>query len=68
MASGRLHYAGLASLLILLFSPVRPLRAAVSCAGIPAWSATTTYAAGAQVTYAGGLYNALVSTTSVPPA
>jgi len=66
MALGRLHRAGLAGLFMLLFCSIA-MKAAVSCAGIPAWSATTTYAAGAQVTYAGGLYKALVSTTNVPP-
>jgi len=39
----------------------------VDCTGIAAWKATTTYAAGAKVTYSGKLYTALVSTTNVPP-
>jgi len=59
-----LRIAGLAGLLLL----VPALRAqSVSCAGYGAWSATTTYAAGTQVTYQGSLYQALVSTTNVPP-
>ncbi len=40
----------------------------VTCTGFPAWGATTTYAAGAQVTYQGGLYSAIISTTNVPPS
>jgi len=41
--------------------------AAADCNGVGAWSATTTYAVGAKVTYAGGLYQAQASTTNVPP-
>ena len=39
----------------------------VSCTGVAAWSATATYSSGARVTYQGGLYQALVQTTNVPP-
>ncbi len=39
-----------------------------SCSGVAAWSATTTYSAGAQVTYNGSLYKALVTTTNVQPS
>ena len=67
MAFDRLRVAGLAGLMLLSMSSALPLQAAVSCTGIPAWSATTTYTAGAQVTYSGSLYKALVSTTNVQP-
>jgi len=67
MTFDRLRVAGLAGLLLLSSTASVPLQAAVSCDGISAWSATTTYAAGTQVTYSGSLYKALVSTTNVPP-
>src|SRR6185369_4013803 len=54
--------------LLLLSLAVRPAQAqSVSCTGVPAWVATTTYAVGARVTYLGGLYEALVSQANVPP-
>lgn len=38
------------------------------CTGVAPWIATTSYPAGAKVTYAGGLYRALVATTNVQPS
>jgi len=67
MAFNGLRAAGLSGLLLSLASSSLSVRAAVSCSGISPWVATTTYAAGAQVTYSGSLYTAVVSTTNVPP-
>src|SRR5262249_10615553 len=39
----------------------------VSCSGVAAWSATTTYPVGARVAFKNGLYEAIASTTNVPP-
>jgi len=53
---------------LLVSSSALPVQAqTVSCTGVAAWSATTTYAVNAQVTYSGSLYKALVSTTNVAP-
>ncbi len=60
--------SGLLSLLLLASAAFPTQSQTVSCAGLPAWSATTTYAAGAQVSYSGSLYKALVSTTNVQPS
>ena len=60
------HALGVLALLVLFFAT--PARAqTANCTGIAAWSATTTYAAGVQVTYQGSLYKALVATTNVAP-
>jgi len=64
MISKRWSFAGLAGLLILACA--LPMQAA-SCSGVAAWVNTKTYAVGAQVTYAGGLYKAQASTTNVAP-
>jgi chitinase len=57
----------LLGLLLLSLLAVRAHAQTVSCTGIAAWSATTSYSAGAKVTYQGSLYEALVGTTNVPP-
>ena len=57
---------GLLALLFVVL-PASQAHAQISCTGVGAWSATTTYAVGARVTFQGGLYEALQSTTNVPP-
>ncbi|CAK0758097.1 exported hypothetical protein [Gammaproteobacteria bacterium] len=39
-----------------------------NCSGASDWVATTTYSTGAQVVYQSGLYQALTTTTNVPPS
>src|SRR5262245_58766395 len=52
---------------LVLILPSATQAQTVSCTGVAAWVATTTYAAGSRVTYQGGLYQAIVQTTNVPP-
>jgi chitinase len=42
-------------------------RAQVSCTGVPAWVATTSYSVGAEVQYQGRKYRALVAGANIPP-
>jgi len=65
--SERFRTSGLAGLVFLSLVAAPGLSQTVDCAGQPAWVATTTYSAGAQVTYSGSLFKALVSTTNVAP-
>ncbi|HET8644096.1 MAG TPA: Ig-like domain-containing protein, partial [Vicinamibacteria bacterium] len=68
MRFDRRRLAGLALLATAIsLNPASARAQTVSCTGIPAWVATTTYAVGARVTYQGGLYEALQSTTNVQP-
>jgi chitinase/chitodextrinase len=57
----------LLSLFALALTATRAEAATVSCAGVPAYANGVVYAAGAQVTYQGSLYQAATSIWNAPP-
>jgi chitodextrinase len=66
MSMSRRAVAVVGPLLVCLAVP-SAVRAQVSCTGVPAWNATTTYQPGNRVVYQGSLYESRITGANIPP-